>query len=181
MKSNTYNDSLLEESHKSSQQVQPQKIGDNQYRVTHNNNLFNINVESGGIFDKEFNADYQDKRAEIIDKEFRTSTEIENEAGALHELERHNAYLLDMTHDLDNLVVINKKRTIQAFKDFAKRSESMADMYETKGSFFQSETKSHYPSTIIPNNEDLNDTEGELFANLVFSSGKSTYQRRSQD
>lgn len=75
---------------------------------------------------------------------------------------------MELSKELENIVIINKKKAIKGFKNFTKNSESTQEMYHTKGSFFQSESKTHDNFSLAPINDDLSQTQGKKHLQTFF-------------
>lgn len=145
---------------------------DSSYTVSHDNTRINLQVNSKGIFDNDFSIhESAELRREPTDNlhEFRSSVELAEEENFPQNLENHNAFLMKLSQELENIVIINKKKAMKGFKNFAKNSESTNEMYRTKGSFFlQSDSKTQDNYSVVPNNDDLNQTQGKRYLLTIF-------------
>lgn len=137
--------------------------------VTQNDEQININVESTKMFDDihsehteslrntgNFKQNFNKivKQQEIIPSEFRTSAEIEENPEFMKKMAAQNEYLLNLDQELENVVVINRKKAIKGFQKFSKRLKDDSQITQKqvqKMNFFSSNPK-HRPVRIISDN-----------------------------
>jgi len=141
-----------------------QKQRENTYNVSHDEDQFNIKVQNGQIFESEFNAEQsEDEVHEEIPQEFRKSSDIELDKEAVKNFEKHNQYLLtQLNKDIDGFIMINQKKSVKQFQKNKKRIQSHNEMYETKGSFFQSGGSCNREPSIDHNDANISYTTGEI-------------------
>ena len=120
----------------------------------------NLQLNNEGIFDKNIEVENNELRRETPQKiiEERTSIELAQDPNILQNISSHNEYLMNLDVDLENLVIVNLKKTKKGIKEMAK----------TKGSFFESEPSTNHYSNTIPNNEDIQYSEGKHFISKIF-------------